>query len=140
MIPLDLSENNIRNIVQSEFTEEYLKKDHEGIAQFIIEKILKRDSNGNYNYISTDSSRHIGFYKDIDTGYIIKDVKYMKLSIPVYLQACIKAKHSYPEWSCFDEKEIESSTNLISKYSEPHHRFKKYISNKTTIIYPNQTK
>ena len=152
MSPLDLSENNIKDIVHREFTKEYLKRDHEGVAQFIIDKILKRDSEGNYNYISVDGSRHLGVYKDVETGTIVKDSKYMKLANPVYSQACKKAfvlteeltneenKNTIEEENFYDHSEIISAMQLISKYSEPHPRFKNYIANKTAIGYLIQHK
>ena len=150
MSPLDLSEYNIRQIVQQEFTNEYLKKDHEGVAQFIIDKILKRDPSGNYNYISVDGSRHIGVYKDNETGNIIKDSKYMKLAKPVYSQVVKKAMlitneehkdsiENEPE-KMFEIQELKNSLKLINKYTEPTGRFKNYIANGVAIIYPIQTK
>ena len=88
MSPLDLSEQTIREIVDREFTRSYFEKNNDGVAQFIIDKILKKDHNtGNYNYISLDGSRYIGVYKDNETGNIIKDHSYMKLAKPVYNQA-----------------------------------------------------
>lgn len=140
MSPLDLSEDTIRDIVHREFTKEYLNRDHEGVAQFIIDKILKRDQGGNYNYISIDGSRHIGVYKDNETGNLVKDSKYMKLAKPVYSQAFKKAvvisnEHKYDN-ELFEQREINNSLELISKYSEPHPRFKNYIANRTSITYP----
>jgi hypothetical protein len=40
----------------------------------------------------------------------------------------------------FNHSEIVTAMQLISKYSDPHPRFKNFIANRTSIIYPIQPK
>ena len=73
----------------------------------------------------------------------------MKLANPVYSQACKKAfvlteeltnEENKARDEFYDHSEIINAMQLISKYSEPHPRFKNYIANKTAIGYLIQHK
>jgi hypothetical protein len=144
MAPLDLSEQTIRDIVERDFTRNYFEKNKDGVAQFIIDKILKRDQTGNYNYISVDGSRHIGVYKDSETGNIVKDHLYMKLAKPVYKQVEPKSRKIANE--IMDAKNIPMEKRFVQAESkmhiksfihlqdEPPSRFRKVIASKTALV------
>ena len=73
MSPLDLSSSRIKSIIKTEFDIKYFNDGQEGVARFVVDKLLT-DSNGNIQYKCITSIDHIYSYKNMDNVFI-KDTK-----------------------------------------------------------------
>ena len=78
---LDLSEGHIQEVAKKHFSRNYLEKEHEGIALFTFNHLI-RNNNGDLKYICVDQSRKNGLYRN-DDG-IVRDTDMERLTFCVY--------------------------------------------------------
>ena len=76
--PLDLSNERIKNILETKYTKDYIFDGQKGLAHFTYEHILK-DSENNLSYVCTDPNRQNFKYKNIK-GELKKDIKAKELT------------------------------------------------------------
>ena len=82
LTPFDINKEKFAKKIREHFNKNYLINGQKGVAQFVVEKILK-DEDGNLMYICTDPSRQIYRFKGSD-GFIERDVKAKKLTSSLY--------------------------------------------------------
>lgn len=82
LTPFDINKENFTEKINEHFNKNYLVNGQKGVAQFVVEKILK-DDEGKLMYICTDPSRQIYRFKSVD-GFIERDVKAKKLTTALY--------------------------------------------------------
>jgi hypothetical protein len=78
---LDLSEGHIQEVAKKHFSRNYMEKEHEGIALFTFNHLI-RNNNGELKYICVDQSRRNGLYRN-DDG-IVRDTDMERLTFCVY--------------------------------------------------------
>jgi hypothetical protein len=71
--PFNINSENLKNIIETKFTDKYFYKGQIGIAEFIFDNISKDEQNNLY-YICSDVNRYVFNYIDID-GYIKRDYR-----------------------------------------------------------------
>lgn len=108
LTPFDINKNNFTEKIQKHFDKNYLVNGQKGVAQFVVEKILK-DKDGKLMYICTDPSRQIYRFKGND-GIMERDIKAKKLTSALYEE--IKSK-SYT----ITNEEIKGNSDLFLQYS-----------------------
>ena len=75
---LNLDNENIKSIINDKYNLDVISEGQKGVAKFAANFLLK-DSDGNLNYVCTDTSRKIFKYKNND-GDLEKDMNAQKLT------------------------------------------------------------
>jgi hypothetical protein len=75
---LNLDNENIKSIINDKYNLDVISEGQKGVAKFAANFLLK-DSDGNLNYVCTDTSRKIFKYKNND-GDLEKDVNAQRLT------------------------------------------------------------
>ena len=84
LTPFDMNKEKFAEKINEHFDKNYLINGQKGVAQFVVENILK-DEEGKLMYICTDPSRQIYRFKGVD-GFIERDVKAKRLTNSLYDQ------------------------------------------------------
>lgn len=137
MASLDLREESLRKKFKK-LNSKHLNDEIQGIAQFTVFNIFEidPDNNGNRNYICVDGSRYIAFYKDFQTGSIIKDPSFKKLLKAVINQACERGNEIIDDYidgfKIRERAELRTHLKNIEKNRDKP-LFKKIIAEETAI-------
>ena len=78
MIPLDLSQENLKKTLEEKFTENHLINGQKGVAQFFVDHYLISEDQ-KYMFKCTDPSRKMFIYLD-DEGKIHKDINALRFT------------------------------------------------------------
>ena len=81
LTPFNMEDENIKDKIQECYNLEYLRKGHQGVAEFTKDNLLL-DDKGKLKYICCDPSRLIFKYRD-ENGELRKDVKANRLSLKI---------------------------------------------------------
>jgi hypothetical protein len=108
LVPYDLSQEKIRNIVNEQFNENHLYARENGVVNFAVHNLLK-DKEGNLKMTCTDTARKLFVYKDRD-GNLYKDPNATEF-LETYIPA-VKRK-SYEIISDKDGDEVIELTECI---------------------------
>ena len=126
--PMDLTPENIKSIIDNNFSADYMIQGQKGIARFAYDNML-HDNDGSLKYICTDASRQIFQYKNGD-GEVQKDVRAKKLTKALLDGELKSISHKiasdkmvdgdsddFLEYSTYflDIKELENNNNNFSK-------------------------
>jgi hypothetical protein len=109
LTPFEINKENFTEKIQDHFDKNYLVNGQKGVAQFVVEKILK-DNDGKLMYICTDPSRQIYRFKSND-GIIERDVKAKKLTTALYDE--IKSK----SYTISNEEIQNGNSDMFLQYS-----------------------
>jgi hypothetical protein len=117
--PLDLSNERIKNILETKYTKDYIFDGQKGLAHFTYEHILK-DSENNLSYVCTDPNRQNFKYKNIK-GELKKDIKAKELTKRL-IKGGLKETNTKiaSAWWTSNTGEIDENkfTNLLPKITE----------------------
>jgi hypothetical protein len=122
--PFDFDIDKTKEMIDNNFTENYIFNGQKGIAKFTVDNLLK-DDNGDLKYVCTDPSRQIFKYKDSD-GDIKKDIEAKKLT-NLLVDSGIREKTSdlSINWWTNDTGEIDSDKcNMLLPKSQSMHEIK----------------
>ena len=81
LTPFNMEDSNIKDKIHEFYNLEYLRKGHQGVAEFTKDNLLL-DDKGKLKYICCDPSRLIFKYRD-ENGELRKDVKANRLSLKI---------------------------------------------------------
>ena len=116
---LNLDSENIKNIINNNYNLDVISEGQKGIAKFATNFILK-DSDGNLNYVCTDTSRKIFKYKNVD-GELEKDINAQRLTDILTDNGILTttARLSTGHWTNEDGSvDNDKVSNLINKVFE----------------------
>lgn len=123
---LDLSQENIKHIVDEKLTIDHIRNGQRGLAKFFVEHLLTKE--GKPLYICSDKSRNNYIYKGMN-GEIVRDHNARNLTKAIYKPVHIKTKNVVTTAiNVIDIDEMMSGYGSISNLDKDNTAFYKTLN------------